>query len=79
MKTTMEIPDCLYKEAKACADSRGVPLRQIVEEGLRLIIQQSRQPCKPFRLRDSSFGGHGLQSDMSWPDIRRTIYQGRGD
>jgi hypothetical protein len=79
MKTTMEIPDSLFQEAKALAESRGVPFRQIVEEGLRLIIQQRRQPRKRFRLRDGSFGGHGLQSDMSWADIRRNLYEGCGE
>jgi hypothetical protein len=79
MKTTMEISNSLFQEAKACAESRGVPLRRIVEEGLRLIIQQSRQPRKRFRLRDGSFGGKGLQSDMSWAEIRHAIYQGRGE
>jgi hypothetical protein len=79
MKTTVEIPDSLFREAKACADSRGVTFRQIIEEGLRAIIQQKRHPRKRFRLRDGSFGGQALQGDMSWPDIRRTIYQGRGE
>ena len=79
MKTTIEIPDSLFQEAKACAKSRGVPLRQIVEEGLRTIVQQGRESRKRFRLRDGSFGGKGLQSGRSWSDIRQTIYQGRGE
>lgn len=79
VKTTIEIPDSLFAEAKACAESRGVPLRQIVEEGLRTTIQEYRGARKKFRLQDGSFAGKGLQSDLSWPEIRRKIYAGRGE
>lgn len=78
MKTTVDIPDSLFEEAKACAESRGVPFRQVVEEGLRTVVQQRGTPQR-FRLRDGSFGGKGLQREWSWPEIRQTVYQGRGE
>ncbi len=34
MKTTLEIPDELFREAKSKAALRGVPFRQIVTEAL---------------------------------------------
>jgi hypothetical protein len=79
VKTTVDIPDSLFEEAKSCAESRGVPFRQIVEEGLRTIVGQGRESRKRFRLRDGSFGGKGRASSRSWSDIRQTIYQGRGE
>jgi len=79
VKTTIDIPDSLFQEAKACAESRGVPFRQIVEEGLRSVVQHGRESRKRFRLRDGSFSGKGLQNGQSWSDIRQTIYQGRGE
>ncbi len=79
LKTTVEISDSLFAEAKAFAESRGVPFRQMVEEGLRAAIQQQRGARKKFRLRDGSVGGKGLQRDLSWPEIRRKIYEGRGE
>ena len=79
MKTTVEIPDALFQEAKEFAESRGVPFRQVVEEGLRGVIQQGRQPRKRFRLRDGSFDGQGLQAALPWSDIRAAIYHGRGE
>lgn len=78
VKTTVDIPDSLFEEAKACAESRGMPFRQMVEEGLRAVLQQYENP-RPFRLRDGSFGGKGLQHEWSWPEIRETIYKGRGE
>jgi len=79
MKTTVEIPDSLFQEAKAYADSKGIPFRQIVEDGLRAVIQEKRHRQKRFRLRDGSYGGQGLRDDLSWPEIRTLIYQGRGE
>lgn len=34
MKTTLEIPDELFRRAKAQAASRGIPLRQFVTEAV---------------------------------------------
>jgi hypothetical protein len=79
MKTTVDIPDSLFQEAKACAESRGVPFRQVVEEGLRTIVQQGRESRTRFRLRDGSFGGKCLERGTSWSDIRQAIYRGRGE
>lgn len=77
MKTTVEIADSLLKEAKACAEARHVPLRQLIEEGLRTVVERER-PKKKFKLRDGSFRGEGLQGNLSWEEIREIIYEGRG-
>ena len=79
VKTRVEISDSLFQEARACADSRAVPFRQLVEEGLRIVTQKERQPRKQFRRRDGAFGGQGLPREMSWVDIRKTIYKGHGE
>ena len=79
MKTTIEISDSLFAEAKAGAESRGVTFRQFVEEGLRAVLASSRKSSARFRLRDGSFQGRGLQGSPSWPEIRQRIYEGRGE
>jgi hypothetical protein len=79
VKTTVEIPDSLFEEAKACAESRGVPFRQIVEDGLRIVIEQAQNSRQPFRLRDGSFRGEALPTERSWPEIRKIIYEGHGE
>lgn len=38
MKTTVELPDVLYRRAKAEAALRGRMLKDLVEEGLRLVL-----------------------------------------
>jgi predicted component of type VI protein secretion system len=42
MKTTVEVPDELYRRAKAEAALRGRKLKDMVEEGLRLVLEAPR-------------------------------------
>jgi hypothetical protein len=44
MKTTIELPDDLYRRAKAEAALRGRKLKDLVEEGLRLVLETPRNP-----------------------------------
>jgi hypothetical protein len=76
MKTTVEITDSLLAQARQLAAARSTTLRQIVEEGLRKVIET--KPGQPFRLRDGSFGSRGMRRKMTWDEIRDEIYQGRG-
>ena len=39
MKITVEVPDELHRRAKAAAALRGRKLRDLVEEGLRLVLE----------------------------------------
>ena len=39
MKTTVEVPDDLYRRAKTEAALRGRKLKDLVEEGLRLVLE----------------------------------------
>ena len=39
MKTTVEVPDDLYRRAKAEAALRGRKLKDLIEEGLRLVLE----------------------------------------
>lgn len=39
MKTTVELPDALYRQAKAEAALRGRKLKDLVEEGLRIVLE----------------------------------------
>ncbi len=52
MKTTIEVPDELYRRAKAEAALRGRKFRDLVEEGLRLVLEAPRN-----RRRHSSLAG----------------------
>jgi hypothetical protein len=43
VKTTIEVPDELYRRAKALAAIRGRKIKDLVEEGLRLVVEDPRQ------------------------------------
>jgi hypothetical protein len=47
MKTTFDIPDELYRRAKAQAALRGRKLRDLVEEGLRSVIDGPHPVPRP--------------------------------
>jgi len=81
MKTTVEISDALFAEARRLAQREGTTLRALIEEGLRRLLGERRRRGR-FRLRKVSFGGEGLNPDLeggSWEDIRRRAYEGRGE
>lgn len=44
MKTTVELPDDLYRRVKAEAALRGRKLKDLIEEGLRLVLEGRRKP-----------------------------------
>lgn len=48
VKTTLEIPDALFKRAKAAAAQRGVPFRQVVSEALAEKLRDKRPQEKPW-------------------------------
>ncbi len=80
MKTTIQIPDSLFEEARKLAAKEKTTLKALVEEGLRLILAK-RNRRSAFRLRKASFKGKGLQPHLagaSWEQIREKIYEGRG-
>lgn len=80
MKTTVEITDALLDAARKAADKEGTTVRALIEEGLRVVLK-SRRPSAPFRLRDGSVKGRGLQPGIregDWEQIRDLIYDGHG-
>ena len=43
MKTTLEIPDFLFRRAKSVAAERGIPLRQLVTEAVQEKLRTTSQ------------------------------------
>jgi hypothetical protein len=79
MKTTVDLPDALVREAQDVARAEGTTLRTLVEDGLRVALERRRAGSR-FRLPDASVDGNGLRPefrDASWDDIRAAIYGDR--
>ncbi len=80
MKTTIQIPDSLLKEARKLANEENTTLKSLMEEGLRRIVSERKRRGK-FKLRKATFRGKGLQSHLegaTWDRIRDLSYEGRG-
>jgi len=50
MKTTVELPHELYRRAKIEAARRGTKLKDLVEQGLRLVLRAPHEPRRPPNL-----------------------------
>ncbi len=79
MKTTVEISEGLFREARNYAHVHDLTFRQVVESGLRKVISGESASGEAFRLEKRSFRGDGMLKDYSWPEIRSIVYEGRGE
>jgi hypothetical protein len=76
MKTTVNLPDELVREAQELARRQRTTLRELIETGLRAVVKQ-RSSDTPFALVDASVDGQGRQPAFrgaSWDQIRDAIY-----
>jgi hypothetical protein len=60
MKTTVEVPDDLYRRAKAEAALRGRKLKDLVEEGLRLVLASPQKERKRSSLAELMKDARGV-------------------
>lgn len=69
MKTTMELPDTLFRETKALAARKGVSLRQVVVEALaqKLRTEKEAPQSKPWL---KAFRDLKLDNDLT-QELRR--------
>ena len=78
MKSTFDINDALLARAKRHARRAGKPLRALVEEGLRRVLDEA--PARDrYELPDRSVGRVGTPNPLerlSWQDLRDEIYGG---
>lgn len=82
MKTTVVLPDDLFAALKRQASSRGVTVKSLVETAIRRSLEADSSPAPPFRLRKRVVDGSGVSAEFAgadWADVRRVIYEGRGE
>ena len=68
MRTTVEVPDDLYRRAKSEAALRGRKLKDLVEEGLRLVLKSPRETFHPLSLAELMEDARGAV-DSGVPDL----------
>ncbi len=81
MKTTVQIPDALLADVKRIAAKRKTTLKSLIDEGLRLVIDNEQKKKKPFKLKDCSVGDPNAPWPLegkSWDEILALAYGDRG-
>jgi hypothetical protein len=68
MKTTIELPDELYRKAKATAALNGRKLKDLVEEGLRRVLEAPRKGRRQRSLAALMAEARGM-IDSGVPDL----------
>lgn len=79
MKTTIDLADDLARKAKKLATKRGITLKAVIEEAIRMSLERD-QRAAAWRLPDKSVKGNGLQKEFehkSWEEIREAAYEGK--
>lgn len=57
---------------------RGIPLRQVLERGLQLVLRGSPPAGRRFRLKTITTKGKGATCEGDWNTMRSMIYEGHG-
>ena len=75
MKTTIELPDALAREAKALAHEQGVTLRELVVDGLRSELERRGNASVRVDFQFPTYGGDGLRPGIDWADAVELSYE----
>jgi hypothetical protein len=51
MRTTVDLEDGLFRRAKAQAAMEGIPLKDLLERGVRLALDRTAPGKKPYRVK----------------------------
>ncbi|MFT5241475.1 MAG: hypothetical protein ACI9X0_002456 [Kiritimatiellia bacterium] len=72
MKTTLDIADNIAIESRRLSKRENVSFKDLVEEGLRLVIQKRAATPKHI-VKPVTFKGNGMTGDFdsgTWGDVR---------
>ena len=75
MRTTVDLDDALFRRAKAQAAMEGVPLKDLLERGVRLALETPPIKKKRQRIRFPLFGKKGGPTIHIPDDIAHRVQQ----
>jgi uncharacterized protein (DUF2267 family) len=73
MKTTIDLPDALARDAKDAAARLGVTLRELVVDGLRNELERRGRPVADFTF--TTVDGRGLDPAVDPADVISIAYE----
>ena len=80
MKTTIDIADNIMDRSRQVARAEKTTFRDLVEEGLLLVIDR-RTKAKKAKIEPVTVKGDGLTNlfvNAPWSQIRQAAYEGHG-
>jgi len=80
MKTTVDIADNIMEMSRQTARVENVTFRELVEEGLMLVVERHAHAQKQ-RIKPVTVKGTGLSEaflNAPWSQIRQAAYEGHG-
>jgi hypothetical protein len=72
MRTTIELPDALFRRAKIAAVERGLTLKALISEGLQRVLEESSARPDTTRLPKLPKGGR-KSYDLSNEEIESLL------
>ena len=81
MKTTVEIPDALFKAIKTLSHKKDMILKEVLEAALVNYLEKMQRDKTVFKLKDASVRGRGFAPGVDandWAQLRSLAYEGRG-
>ncbi len=72
MKTTIELPDALFRQAKVLASSRGITLKQLFTEALNDRLRRDAAERGRLRREAPWMAGFGTLADLAAENRRLT-------
>jgi predicted transcriptional regulator len=66
MKTTIDMPDSLFRRTKALAHKRHVPMREMITEGLMHVLEHQESEA-PRRIKPVTFKGEMISPASTTP------------
>lgn len=76
LKTTIDLSDELAEQAKALALRERTTLREVIERGIRLAVEEAMDGSQ-YHLPDLSVKGRGLQREFrgkNWKSVLEAAY-----
>ena len=74
MKTTIDIADDLLARAKEAAREQDTTLKELTEQGLRLVLDQREQQASQAPIEPFIVTGRAPAPDLSWDHLREVLY-----
>lgn len=73
MKTTIDFTEALLLEGKAVASAQQKTFKELLEDGLRMIISKYKSGKKTIEIKPVVVGSGDIKNNLSWSEIQKIL------